>query len=377
MRVFSRLSFVMAFAIAVPALHAQGALSVQGFGYPGGQLSTQALSTGGSMAEFDPQSPLNPAALAVGKRALVYLQYDPEFRSVTVPGTTVSTTTARFPMFAVSGRYGKATFGLSFSSYVDRTWTNSYADTQIVSGQTVGSRLIATSSGGISDLRVAMAWTFSPTFFVGLGLHAFPGTNRPTIGRVFDDSVSFGNFTTTNTMAYNGTAISVGFVAVPFGHLNIGASGRYGGTLRVRLGDSTVLGEGRVPTRYGASLAYDGIAGTVFSARFNSEKWTDLKGLGTPGLQLHDANEVAAGIETVGPRLSGLPSVFRVGYRDRDLPFSIDATPVKERSINGGLGLPFAHGYMGVDLGVAHAVRTSGTITETGWIVSIGLAIRP
>ena len=377
MRVLARVVIVTAIVLSGSALSAQGALSVQGFGYPGGQLSTQALSTGGAMAEFDPQSPLNPAALGVGRRALVYLQYDPEFRSITLPGSTVSTTTARFPLFAVSGRYGKATFGLAFSSYVDRTWTNTFVDTQVVSGEKIGSRLAASSAGGISDLRVAMSWTFTPRFVVGIGAHAFPGSNRTTIGRLFDDSLKFGNFSSSSSMEYNGAALSVGVVAVPVTHLNFAASARFGGTLRVRMGDSTVLGEGRVPGRYGVGLAFDGVPGTVFSARFNTERWSDLKGLGSTTLQLHDATEAAAGVETVGPHVAGLTTVLRLGYRDRGLPFSSDANTVKERSVTGGVGLPLARGFMGVDVAVARAVRTSGAVSETGWIVSVGLAIRP
>lgn len=329
------------------------------------------------MAEFDPQSPLNPAALGVGRRALVYVQYDPEFRRVSVPGSNVNTTTARFPLFAVSGRYGKATFGLAFSSYVDRTWTNTFVDTQVVSGEKIGSRLIASSAGGISDLRAAMSWTFTPRFVVGIGAHAFPGENRTTIGRQFDDSLKFGNFSSSSTLAYNGAAVSIGVVAIPVTHLNVAASARFGGTLRIRMGDSTVLGQGHVPGRYGVGLAYDGLTGTVFSARFNTERWSDLKGLGSPGLQLHDATEAAAGVETIGPRFGGQTTVLRLGYRDRGLPFSSDANTVKERSINGGAGLSLARGYLAVDLGVARAVRTSGAISETGWIVSVGLAIRP
>ena len=377
MRVLARVLIATTIVLSGPALFAQGALSVQGFGYPGGQLSTQALATGGAMAEFDPQSPLNPAALGVGKRALVYVQYDPEFRSLSLPGSSVSTTTARFPLFAVTGRYGKATFGLAFSSYVDRTWTNTFADTQVVSGEKIGSRLAASSAGGISDLRVAMSWTFTPRFVVGIGAHAFPGNNRTSIGRVFDDSLRFGNFSSTSTMAYNGTALSVGVVAVPVNHVNFAASARFGGTLRIRMGDSTVLGEGRVPGRYGVGLAFDGLPGTVFSARFNTERWSDLKGLGSAGLALHDATEAAAGVETIGPRIAGQTTVLRLGYRNRDLPFSSDANTVKERSINGGVGMPIARGIMAIDLAVAHAVRTSGAISETGWIVSVGLAIRP
>ena len=85
---------------------AQGSLSTQGYGYPTGELSTRALGTGGSLAEFDPASPINPAALgswgaspinsairSVWGRTAFTAQYDPEFRRVTA-GTGSQTSAA-------------------------------------------------------------------------------------------------------------------------------------------------------------------------------------------------------------------------------------------------------------------------------------------
>ena len=130
--------FVMRFAAgavlccSAGALGAQGSLGLQGYGYPGGELSTRALATGGALADFDANSPINPAALMIGTRATVYVQYDPEFRWVTGPGFTASTITARWPLFLISGKVGKARFSLSYSSFLDRSWTNTYQDTQVV-----------------------------------------------------------------------------------------------------------------------------------------------------------------------------------------------------------------------------------------------------
>jgi hypothetical protein len=112
MRFLSRFAVASALCLAARTLCAQGALSLQGFGYPGGETSTRALGTGGSLADFDANSPINPAALLVGSRATVYLQYDPEFRWVTGTGLNVSTVTARFPLFVISGKVGQARFSL-------------------------------------------------------------------------------------------------------------------------------------------------------------------------------------------------------------------------------------------------------------------------
>ena len=53
-----------ALVLALPALaEGQGTVGAQGLGYPPGQYSTLARSTGGAVAEFDPTSPINPASL--------------------------------------------------------------------------------------------------------------------------------------------------------------------------------------------------------------------------------------------------------------------------------------------------------------------------
>ncbi len=374
---FALTAAVVLMAGATSAAAAQGSLSVQGFGYPGGQLSTRALSTGGSLVDFDPQSPLNPAALALGQRASVYLQYDPEFRSQKNSGTNITNTTARFPLFGVSGRYNDLTFGLSMSSYLDRTWSNVYTDTQVVSGAKIGSKLSASSTGGISDVRFAASYSVSPRLHIGAGVHFYPGENRILVGRDFDTSYRAGSFSQATTLTYSGTAFSVGFVATPVLHVNLAGSARFGSAMNVRLGDSTVLGSGKVPSRFGASLAYDGITGSIFSVRWNTEKWSDMKGVGSAALPLHDAAELAGGIEVAGPKVDGVPIGVRLGWRQRDLPFSAGPEAVKEQAYTGGLGIPVGNGRAAFDIGVALARRTQGALVEKGTVVSVGFSIRP
>src|SRR6266566_4531233 len=102
-------------------VEAQGALSLEGLGYPTGQLSARAEGTGGGIADFDALSQVAPAALAgVGSSAL-FFQYSPEFRRVTTPSGTAKTMTARFPVVAGVLPMGQDwTLGLSSSTFLDR-----------------------------------------------------------------------------------------------------------------------------------------------------------------------------------------------------------------------------------------------------------------
>lgn len=364
---------------APPSLRAQGGLSIQGYGYPGGELSSRALATGGSLADFDANSPINPAALFVGTRATVYLQYDPEFRWITSPGLNASTVTARFPLFLISGKVGAARVSLSYSSFLDRSWTNTYADTQVIGGQKIPSTVTAVSTGGIADIRAAASWTLGPKLTIGVAAHVFPGQNRVLFGRAFPaDSISFGAFSQTNTFNFSGTAASFGLIATPLEHLNLGFSGRYGFAMHVHSGDSTTVGDGHVPNRLSFSGAFDGIPGTILSARYGTEQWTAMKGLGSPGMSVFDATEVSAGLETGGPKLNSVPIAMRLGYRARQLPFGINSQQVRETEFTGGVGIPLSLGRTALDLSIAHAARSANVaISETGWILSIGLSIKP
>ena len=379
MRFLSRFAVASALCFAAPALYAQGALSLQGFGYPGGEISTRALGTGGSLADFDANSPINPAALLVGSRATVYLQYDPEFRWVTGTGLNTSTVTARFPLFLISGKMGQARFSLSYASFLDRTWTNTYQDTQVVGTLRVPSTVTAVSSGGISDIRAAMSWTFSSRLTVGAAIHVFPGENRIVFGRAFpSDSTSFGAFAQANTFNYSGSAVSFGLIATPIDHINLGVSGRYGFSMHVHEGDSTTVGDANVPNRISFSGAYDGITGTILSARYGIEKWSAMRGLGSAGLSVFDATEFSAGVETGGPRISAIPIAVRLGYRARQLPFGVGAQQVSETEFTGGVGIPLSSGRAALDLSIAHALRSANVgLSETGWIFSLGIAIKP
>jgi hypothetical protein len=370
------LSTVLA-AASAGSLAAQGALSVQGFGYPVGQLSTRAAGTAGALGEMDAGSPLNPAALFSAGRTILSFQFDPEFRQVKVGGATVNTTTARFPLIMVGAKVGARGFvGASFSTLLDRTWDASYPDSVTVSGDRVLSSVGASVRGGINDAQLAFGWLFSEKFQAGLGFHAITGANHMHLARVFTDSTTFGSLSQTTVLSYSGAAVSAGIVALPAPHLTFAASLRLGGAMNTRYDDSLAT-HAKVPNRYGASLTYNGIPGSQIAVRFDHEQWSRLQSLGSPSLQVNDATELSAGVDFVGPKFQGLPTQLRLGARTRDLPFGWNGHTVSERSFAFGGGLPLARGWATVDVSVQRALRKAGDVTERGTILSVGLTVRP
>ncbi|MBM3884990.1 MAG: hypothetical protein FJ361_03990 [Gemmatimonadetes bacterium] len=363
-------------ALVSAPLDAQGAIAVQGFGYPTGQLSAAALGGGGAGAELDPASPINPATVASGARYSIYSQVEPETRRTTAGTDRASARVVRFPIFSATGAVGPVSFGASFSTFLDRTFSNAYADNQVVAGETLPSVLGASSNGAMTDARFAVAMQLLPQVQVGAAVHAIVGENRIAFGRSFPDSSGLGSVEQSSVLSYGGRALSLGIVAAPIKSLVVGASLRTSGPLSVRQDDAS-LASARVPSRLGIGASYVGIPNTALSARIERVRWSQMDALGTAAMSTFDATEIGAGLEVAGPKVAGIASLVRLGVRDRTLPFGVGTAVVDERAFSGGFGVPVSRGRGQVDLAVQRASRRTDGATERAWLVSLGFGIRP
>jgi hypothetical protein len=364
---------------AARSVAAQGTLSTQGFGYHPGQISTRARGTGGALGEFDATSALNPATLAWWERSGLTLEYMPEFRSLTTPSTTEDATIARFPLAGAAVAIGGRTiFGITLSTFLDRTWETREEGTQQFADDEIPYGVQFRSTGAINDIRLAGAWTVVPAFRVGVGAHVYTGSNRLSIFTHFEDSLSrIVDFTQQARISYSGAALSGGIDWRPLRAIAIAASGRLGGTLRAVRGDTT-LSTADVPMRLGGALAYTGFRGTVLAASAEWNEWSKLDGLGSEELTTFDGWDYGLGAEVRGPRLFGSPLPLRVGVRRRTLPFGAVGSEVEESSISFGMGITLAGGRAVTDLGVARASRTAtGSASERATTFSIGFIVRP
>ena len=389
-----------ALVLAPRAGAAQGSLSGQGFGYPTGQLSARALGTGGALGEFDPQSALNPQGVGAWRGAGLFFQYEPEFRTVTDGSGSDRTTTSRFPLLAgalpVRERFA---VGVSVSTLLDRTF-----ETRSFREDTIGVDPVAIpvtvierdrSEGAINDVRVAGSFAATSSLRLGLGLHAITGENRRTIFNEFDrvegsvdtTDVEVVRVRSQRAFSYGGRAVSAGFEWQPTRALAVAASGRVGGDLHVRVGDTTLADAG-VPSRVGGGVRFDGITGASIAARVDWQEWSAMRGI-SDRVPIRDALEYGIGADVVGPRIGTNPILVRVGGRFRDLPFAVrrfsedgvaTAQEVSEVTFSGGLGLLLASNRAMLDFAVQRASRTASgadELDESAWLLSFGLRIRP
>ena len=358
--------------------NAQGAISLQGFGYPPGEFSTRAQGTDGATGEIDGLSPLNPAALAIGAAGTVYMQYDPEFRQISGPSGSSHTTTARFPNVGVILPFWQHwVAGLSASTFLDRTWQTQSTGLDTIAGDTTTGSQILRSEGGITDVQLALAYAVNSRIRFGIAGHGYTGSNRIALTQQFIDTLDFRDFSETTNLTYGGTAISAGAEVDVLPSLSLAVSGRVGGMMRMYTGD-TVISTGRIPNHYAGSLSFQGIPGTLIVVRAAHDNWSAMAPLSTTNAHASDANDISAGIESNGPRLGGSPLVIRLGVRVRDLPFDVGTQTVHETSFGGGLGIPLAQSRAIIDLSLLHANRSGVSgIQESAYDFSLGFRVRP
>ena len=382
--------------------YAQGALSTQGLGYPAGEISARAQGAGTGDADFDALSLTSPAAIAGVGSPAIYFQYSPEFRRVTTPNGHANTTTARFPVVLGVLPMGQSWTGaLSSSTFLDRSFETTLTRTEIIGAPTDTVTVTERNHvlGAINDVRLALAWSGNPAFRIGVGGHVFAGSNRITLSTLYPDSSKYISNAQAGRISYAGFAASVGLEFHPSRTIGFALSGRKGGDLRAESNDTTI-GTGRLPDHYSGSITYEGLPGTIISARLAHDSWSSLGSLSTSGVQAFDGWDGGVGVEASGPRLLQRIITVRAGARVRTLPFAAPSTSliqecnpagyctdvrlssgskkVTETSFAAGLGIPLTRDRAALDVSLQRATRDAGTdVKERGFILSFGLRVSP
>ena len=384
-----RVAAVLAMLLIAAPLAGQGTVSGQGYGYPPGALGTRAQGAGGSLEQFDEETPVNPAALMRWGQPGLHFQYDPEFRTVTASGASaVRTVVGRFPVIVAAIPVGsRASLALSISTLLDRTYETTSTGRRLVGAESLYVTEKLKANGGINDIQLGSAFAVTQWLNVGVALHAITGQNQviqtasvqstdPALG----DSTG-GRFAAYDvTLGFRGTAISAGADFHPSRSLAVAVSARKGGALRTLRADTagkdSTVTRAHVPDKWGIGLRYSGIAGTVLAANVDWDGWSSLQSLGERATA-RDGYTYSVGGETRGPRFIGNIVTLRVGARVRTLPYLAAGNDVHERILAAGFGIPFAYERASMNFSAQSAVRTAGDSRETAWTIGFGLTVRP
>lgn len=374
-------------ALGAPALaHAQSSqFGVRGLGFPGRGTSVQAMGSGGAFSMFDPASSTNPAALTQARVFTASFTVLQNYRSSRIVDLQESGRDTRFPQMAIGGpiRGTPLSFGVSFSTLTDRDFE--LASTALVPIRGVPVEVFDTlaSTGGISDLRAAAAYSAGGWNF-GAGVHVITGSNRVQLSRVFADS-AYAPVTQRSEISYAGAGVSAGIWRAFGDRLALAGMVRIDGEASVDR-DSGRVAEVRLPLTFGGAVRWRASENLAVGGQAAVRQWSRadeaLRALGGTGAQ--DAVDLSAGIELIRNARRVQHRPIRLGARFATLPFPVESgARVREFGLSLGTGLRFAQDragidHAGVDLSLERVWRGArGGFRESAWLIGLGVTVRP
>lgn len=350
---------------------------ILGIGFPNSPFSVRARALGGSVGPVDPQSLLNPAAVASLTGLTVHAASAQEYRKYTIGGLeTGGLQQTRFPYVVVGGRVGSAplSYVASYTAYAERTFDVVTSDTIVLRGQPVGVSDRTSSIGAVVDIRGALAWAASRGMSVGLAGHVLGGSARLATGRQFSDS-AYREFTDVVEADFSGLGLSAGLVAAPLPGLRLGASARVDSRLSRRVNGQNV-GEVRLPVTLAGGVEMTLAPAFRLSGSGVWRSWSRAAPDVAADTKAFDTWETGWGIELGGaPRGPRLP--LRLGIRYAKLPFSPTTEQPRELDLAGGTALTLGRGRVKVDVTVERALRDGGGAKERAWQFSLGVQLQP
>jgi hypothetical protein len=354
---------------------------VRGLGFPGRGVAVRSIATGGAFGLFDAESSQNPAALGSVATPTSSFTVTQGFRNVENPAGEASVRDTRFPQLMIAGpiRQFAAAVGFSFSNYTSRDFTVASSQTLDLRGEPVSVSDTLSSRGGLNDFRIAGSYRLGQRGGIGLGFHIITGSNRLTSTRVFVDSAYLSSRQRAE-LSYAGVGLSAGLVRQLGPNLGLAAVIRSDGHLNMDL-DSARVGTVDLPYTFGLGLSWRAGPKLSLAAQSMFRTWSgansDLLALGGTGAR--NTVEVATGGEYISDPKRPFRRPIRFGGRYVTLPFPLiqGGEQGHEVAVSAGSGVRFAQQRAGVDLAIEHVWRSEGVYKENGFIVSVGISVRP
>ncbi|HEX6306725.1 MAG TPA: hypothetical protein VFZ69_00990 [Longimicrobiales bacterium] len=377
---------LLATMTAAPAA-AQSLFATRGLGVPVAPVDARAAALGGigvGLMGFH-TSLVNPAEMAGLTRRGVSAALQPVSTSVDVEGAEDGTSGTRFPLLAVLYPISeRLVFSLGYGGYLDQTWGVVTETDLVIDGETVTVDDVFRSTGGISQLRLSAAWSFAPTFAIGVAAGLMAGNVDRIAIRSFADTIGqIRPFQERMRWRYSAPMGAVGFRWDPSTRLRIGASAMLGADITGETDD-----ENAQDHEYGAPLEVTGGASLRISPLLMASAgaaWSRTPAPAGPTVG-EETVRVGGGIEYQGLR-SGLRTYpIRLGARWGQLPYRFDdETQPTEWGAALGLGFrlgdpmdPAAVADVSVERGGRSGLEgsaISGGVEEQLWRLTFSLSL--
>jgi len=374
---------LLGLALAAPAeVAAQSSIfGVRGLGLPGRPLTPRSRATGGSFGLFDPESDLNPAALASQSAVTAGFVLTPSRRRWESPAGSSSIRETRFPLMYVGGPIPGSRIGLAVAigSYADRDFRLASTGSVTIRGQQVEVTDTLGSVGGLNEVRLAGGLALGSKTSIGGGLYFITGSSRQDARRHFADT-SFIAIRQTAELSYSGLGFSVGVTHQLTPGIRLAALVRSDTRAKVDV-DSTHAFNIDLPYTFAAGVQIKGSRRLAVALSGAFRTWSgansDLQAQGSPGSR--NTFELSAGGELTRNlrRPTKLPVRLGVRYAELPFPVAVGGKP-REFGISAGTGTRFAQERGGIDLSLEQVWRSEGSnYKERALTLILGLSIRP
>ena len=367
MRTARRLALLVCAVLPVarPARAQDSQLGIAALGTPGREESVRARTTGGAFAAFDPTSALAEAALAEIHSLTSSASTGTSYRQVQATGLTTWLRDTRYPLVSVGGPLTtRLYFGGGFSTYLDRTYAVVTRDSVMLRGTSEPYTDHITSTGGVSDVRLAAAVRVGKSLALGVGLHLLTGSTQETATRRFDDTTSYATVVLKGAPRYDGVGVSGSALVTLTSRLSLIGFARSDGHLSHYTGD-TLTARTTLPSTVGGGLRWTPAPSARLAASVMWRSWSRTS-----------ANAFNTVSWSAGLELGGA-APLRLGVRGGQLPFGPGTSAPTELGVSAGTGRSFAKGRGFLDVGVERLARDAPGLAERVWTVLVGITVRP
>jgi len=390
-----RVFAALAVALFAPGIaSAQSLFGTHGLGIPvdGVDARARALGVNGVGLFGLSTSLLNPAEPAGTIRRGLTVSMQPWGGSAKLNGESDNIGGTRFPLFQVLYPIGRTTVTLGYAGLLDQSWAIVADGKELLGGDSVATRDVVRSTGGIGELKLGAARYLTPRLSVGAAVGVHTGNVERSVTRTFPDSGStLRGFQSASRWDYSGPLAAVGVRWDPTRSMRVGGSVTWSGTLNAKPQQgSTTAYKYDLPLRFAA-----GVSGSVSrDLLFAVSTTLGTYGSGSytaPGTSVNTVADksldVGGGLEWQSLRSGTRIFPLRAGFRYSKLPFhNANEAAAKEWSASGGIGLRLVEDDFGplavADLGVERGKRdgfssptSAGGLSETFWRLTATISL--
>lgn len=370
-----------------PAAGQSSQFGSRGLGLPARPYSAHSLGLGGGLALFDAESGVNPAALGALRMLQAGGVSASSWRSSHSPTGNAPGRDTRYPLFQAAGPIATSELGVvrlvagvSLSAYSDRNFSLASRDSLLVRDELLEVRDTLVSLGGLSDLRLGLAWNLSPALTVGGGLHLISGSARIRSVRVLM-SDDYHSVTEVAELSYLSYGASFGIQAQVTSRLALAGIARLDTPARMER-DTTRIRNLDLPLTLGAGAEFAAHTRLRFAGHLLYRGWgradATIKELG--GIGARNSTEMAGGLEWATTSRSVTRWPLRLGVHHTTLPFPLQsAGQGRETGIAIGTGSHIGlGGRASFNAALERIWRSEGAqFRERAFQLTAGITIRP